>query len=186
MRKRSSRLFLIIHTDLNRKLCFIRSCLIFLFLILTLSTSGGRPPNNYRYHTSVTKQKMVSVEAGLGQQIRLAGFFFLQVGGLLHKTNPCVWAVPAAISGTGLCSSRCCSAYRVTVVTLDNATRCKCNKTLLHKQRLISIRTLTVTALYSLLIEKIVGLQTSPRAEAFWVPWVAIMQYDAFSSQPCD
>lgn len=61
---------------------------------------------------------------------------------------------------------------------------CKCNKILLYKQKLINIRTLTATALYSLLTEKIVGLQISPRAEAFQVPCVAIYdwQYAAFST----
>lgn len=87
MRKRNRRHFLIIHIDLNIKLYFINSCLIFSFLMVTMSTSEERPPSSYRYFIFCDQRKD-AFSASWIRPAECAGMYFLlQVGSLLHNTQ---------------------------------------------------------------------------------------------------
>lgn len=85
--KKPRRLFLIIHIDLNIKLYFINSCLIFSFLMVTMSTSEERLPSSYRYFLFCDQRK----DGSSGTWIRPAEcagrYFLLQVGSLLPNTQ---------------------------------------------------------------------------------------------------
>lgn len=62
------------------------------FLILNLNYEDFRRKISQQLQVQycVTREKVVSVEAGLGQQKCAGRYCLLQVGSLLHDTNSCI------------------------------------------------------------------------------------------------